>query len=324
MEEVLQQERIQSEPETKTSETKTAPAVQKQKNSKGVILSRVAVYAVLVLYSLWILVPFLIIIVTSFTTNAEYGSAESYIWFPKNPSFEGYKKLFTDDPFMYNGVPSLLRGFFNTMWITLIPLISGLIQSLLVAYVYSRYNFPCKNFLFIVTVSLMFIPLGAFGFVGYMFYRNIGWTEGGAAVLPMIVPGLFAGAGTVFFLRPYVEGINKEIIEAAEIDGMGFWRVFVSIIIPLSKPALVAQFIFGFVGGYNNYSGALLYLNDNDELWTLQLSLQQLIAYLSTSEEGDYNFQCATALMSMLPLVALYIGCQKFFIEGISFGGGKE
>lgn len=319
MEEVLQQERIQSEPETKT-----APAVQKQKNSKGVIISRIAVYAVLILYSLWILVPFLIIIVTSFTTNAEYGMAESYIWFPANPSFEGYQKLFLADPFMYNGVPSILRGFFNTMWITLIPLFSMLIQSLLVAYVYARYNFPCKNLLFIVTVSLMFIPLGAFGFVGYMFYRNIGWTEGGAAVLPMIVPGLFASAGTVFFLRPYVEGINKEIIEAAEIDGMGFWRVFISIIIPLSKPALVAQFIFGFVGGYNNYSGALMYLKDNDELWTLQLSLQQLIAYLSTSEEGDYNFQCATALMSMLPLVALYIGCQKFFIEGISFGGGKE
>ena len=318
MEEVFQQDISLTDPETK------APAVQKQKSSKGIIISRIAIYAVLILYSLWILAPFLVIIVTSFTTNAEYGSAEGYIWFPKNPSFEGYQRLFTDDPFMYNGVPSLIRGFFNTMWITLIPLFSMLIQSLLVAYVYARYNFPCKNLLFIVTVSLMFIPLGAFGFVGYMFYQNIGWTEGGAAVLPLIVPGLFASAGTVFFLRPYVEGINKEIIEAAEIDGMGFWRVFFSIIIPLSKPALVAQFIFGFVGGYNNYSGALMYLNDNDELWTLQLSLQQLIAYLSTSEEGDYHYQCATARMSKLPLVALYIGCQKFFIEGISFGGGKE
>ncbi len=320
MQEALQQEQI-SQPAT---ETKAAPAVKREKNSKGVIISRIAVYAVLILYSLWILAPFLVIIVTSLTTNAEYGAAEGYIWFPKEPSFEGYERLFTDDPFMYGGIPSLLRGFFNTMWITLIPLFSMLIQSLLVAYVYARYNFPFKNFLFIVTVSLMFIPLGAFGFVGYMFYQNIGWTEGGAAVLPLIVPGLFASAGTVFFLRPYVEGINKEIIEAAEIDGMGFWRVFFSIIIPLSKPALVAQFIFGFVGGYNNYSGALMYLNDNDELWTLQISLQQLVAYLSTSEEGDYNFQCATALMSMLPLIALYIGCQKFFIEGISFGGGKE
>ena len=176
-----------------------------------------------------------------------------------------------------------------------------------------------------ITVTLLFVPTGAFSYVSYMFYQNIGWTEGYAAWLPMIVPGLFAGAGTVFFLRPYLEGINKEIIEAAQIDGMGFWQIFFAIIIPLSKPALIAQFIFGFVGGYNNYSGALLYLNDQIEsMWTLQLSLQKLIAYLSTSASGDYAFRCATALLAMLPLIIVYLFCQKFFIEGISFGGGKE
>lgn len=216
----------------------------------------------------------------------------------------------------------ILRGFFNTLWITLIPLFSGLLQSTLVAYVYARYNFPCKNALFLVTVSIMFIPLGAFGFVGYLFYRNIGWTTGSASVLPLIVPGLFASAGTVFFLRPYIEGIGKEIIEAAEIDGMGFWGVFFSIIIPLSKPAIVAQFIFGFIGGYNNYGGALVYLSQRRELWTLQIAVNKLIAYKSV--ETDYGFTCAVALMSMIPLIALYLLCQRFFIAGISFGGGKE
>ena len=173
-----------------------------------------------------------------------------------------------------------------------------------------------------VTVSIMFIPLGAFGFVGYLFYRNIGWTTGSASVLPLIVPGLFASAGTVFFLRPYIEGIGKEIIEAAEIDGMGFWGVFFSIIIPLSKPAIVAQFIFGFIGGYNNYGGALVYLSQRRELWTLQIAVNKLIAYKSV--ETDYGFTCAVALMSMIPLIALYLLCQRFFIAGISFGGGKE
>lgn len=226
---------------------------------------------------------------------------------------------------MIDGIPSLLRGFLNTMWITLLPLFSSLLMSLLVAYCYSKYDFPCKNFLFMVTVTLMFVPTSAFSFVSYMFYQNIGWTEGYAAWLPMVVPGLFASAGTVFFLRPYLEGINKEIIEAAQIDGMGFWQIFFAIIIPLSKPALIAQFIFGFVGGYNNYSGALLYLNDQIEsMWTLQLALQKLIAYLSTSANGDYAFRCATALLAMLPLIIVYLFCQRFFIEGISFGGGKE
>lgn len=297
----------------------------RRKRGKKIYVGRIVIYAILLLYSLWILAPFLIILVTSFTSNAEYADATGYIWWPKNPSIEGYLRLFSDDPYMIGGIPSLFRGFINTMWITLLPLFSGLLQSLLVAYCYSKYNFPCKNFLFMVTVTLMFVPLGAFGFVSYMFYQNIGWTEGYAAWLPMIVPGLFASAGTVFFLRPYLEGINKEIIEAAQIDGMGFWQIFFAIIIPLSKPALIAQFIFGFVGGYNNYSGALLYLNDQIEsMWTLQLAMQKLIAYLSTSANGDYSFRCATALMAMLPLIIVYLFCQKFFIEGISFGGGKE
>ena len=297
----------------------------KNKGGVRVRIGRLLVYAILIIYSLWLLMPFFVILVTSFTSNAEYAEATGYIWWPKNFSFEGYERLFSDDPYMIGGIPSLLRGFFNTMWITLFPLFSSLFMSLLVAYCYSKYNFPCKNLLFMITVTLMFVPTGAFSFVSYMFYQNIGWTEGYAAWLPMIVPGLFASAGTVFFLRPYLEGINKEIIEAAQIDGMGFWQIFFAIIIPLSKPALIAQFIFGFVGGYNNYSGALLYLNDQIEsMWTLQLSLQKLIAYLSTSASGDYAFRCATALLAMLPLIIVYLFCQKFFIEGISFGGGKE
>lgn len=294
----------------------------KAKRSKGAIISRIAIYGILILYTLWLLLPFTVILISSLVPRVEFESATHYIWFPENPTLDGYKRLFINAPYTINGIPMILRGFFNTLWITLIPLFSGLLQSTLVAYVYARYNFPCKNALFLVTVSIMFIPLGAFGFVGYLFYRNIGWTTGSASVFPLIVPGLFASAGTVFFLRPYIEGIGKEIIEAAEIDGMGFWGVFFSIIIPLSKPAIVAQFIFGFIGGYNNYGGALVYLSQRRELWTLQIAVNKLIAYKSV--ETDYGFTCAVALMSMIPLIALYLLCQRFFIAGISFGGGKE
>lgn len=253
--------------------------------------------------------------------------AEGYIWWPKEFTLEGYRQLFLQDTMMMqrgDGIPTILLGFINTLWITLIPLVCSLLQSLLVAYCYSKYKFPFKNFLFMLTVTLMFVPLGSFSFVSYMFYQNIGWTEGYSAWLPLIVPGLFASAGTVFFLRPYVDGIGKEIIEAAEIDGMGFWQIFLKIVIPLSKPALIAQFIFGFVGGYNNYAGALMYLKDSpSEMWTLQIALNKIIEEM-TLTSYDFNFTCAVALMAMVPLIILYLACQKFFIEGITFGGGKE
>lgn len=305
--------------------TKNADVTAPAKRKKPIYVGRIIIYAILIVYTLWLLAPFAVIIVTSFTTTKEYMGATSYIWWPEQFSLEGYVKLFSDDPYIYYvGIPTLMNGMLNTMWITLVPLCSGLLQSLLVAYCYSKYDFPCKNTLFMITVTLMFVPLGAFGFVGYMFYQNIGWTEGYASWLPLVIPGLFASAGTVFFLRPYLDGIGKEIIEAAEIDGMGFWQIFFAIVIPLSKPALIAQFIFGFVGGYNNYAGALVYLDTADpSMWTLQIAMNKLIAYLSESDK-EYNFNCATALMAMVPLIVVYLFCQRFFIEGITFGGGKE
>lgn len=294
-----------------------------RKKHEPVTGGKIAIYVILGLYTLWIVAPFLVILVTSFTPSSEFETAMQYIWLPKEFSIEGYQRLFTGDDFSVGGMPTLVRGFINTMWITLIPLISGLLQSLLVAYCYWQGKFPFKNSIFMFTVMLMFIPLGAFGFVGYLFYENLGWTEGWQAVLPLVVPGLFASASTVFFLRPYLDGINGEIVEAARIDGMNFWQIFFTIVLPLSKSALIAQFIFGFVGGYNNYAGALTYLSDEHALWTLQLAIQQEVAYLSNGE-FDYAFRCATALMSMLPLIIVYLCCQKFFIEGVSFGGGRD
>lgn len=294
-----------------------------RKKKEPVSVAKIVTYVVLGLYTLWVIAPFLVILITSFTPSEEFETAMSYVWWPKEFSMEGYKRLFAGDDFSTGGMPTLLRGFINTMWITLIPLVSGLLQSLLVAYCYWQGKFPFKNSIFMFTVMLMFIPLGAFGFVGYLFYENLGWTEGWQAVLPLVVPGLFASASTVFFLRPYLDSINGEIVEAARIDGMNFWEIFFTIVLPLAKSALIAQFIFGFVGGYNNYAGALTYLSDEHKLWTLQLAIQQEVAYL-TEGDFDYAFKCATALLSMLPLIVVYLCCQKFFIEGISFGGGRD
>ena len=154
-----------------------------RKKREPVSVGRIATYVVLGLYTLWILAPFMIILISSFTPRSEFETATSFIWWPKEFSLEGYQRLFTNKTFNVGGIPMLLRGFLNTMWITLIPLASGLLQSLLVAYCYWQGKFPFKNSLFMFTVTLMFIPLGAFGFVGYMFYDNLGWTEGWQSVL---------------------------------------------------------------------------------------------------------------------------------------------
>ena len=161
------------------------------------------------------------------------------------------------------------------------------------------------------------IPLGAFSVISFLYYDLLGWTE---SALPLIIPGLFGSMNTVFFLKMYYETVPNEILEAAKIDGKGTIGVFFSILLPLAVPAFIAQFIFGFVGGYNSYMGPLLYLPQDDaSTWTLQLALSKIVDIFP----NDANIRCASMVLGLLPLVVLFCFCQKLFIEGIAVGGVK-
>ena len=297
--------------------------IVKAKANRRIPVAKIVTYLVMILYTLVLFVPFLVIICTSFTSDYELGAYEFHL-FPYEWSGEGYELIFTLDPNAVNGVPSLLIGFFNTMWQTLVPTCVSLFVSALVAFVYSKFRFPGRKAFFLANVFTMMLPLGAFGFVGYLFYVNIGWVGGARGLLPLIIPGLFGSAGTIFFLRTYFDsGLSNEAIEAAKLDGANTMQRFLSIALPLVKPAILAQFLFAFVGGYNSYSAQLMYLYNDKSLWNLQLALSELTGMLSEGN-GYNNARCAASFISMLPLIILYISMQKYFIEGINIGGGKE
>lgn len=282
----------------------------------GRIAGRTSVYAVLLLFAVWMMAPFLIIIIVSFEPDLQF-AREGFQWWP-DWSAEGYTMLFDPENEFIN---MLLTGFFNSLWQTLIPTVGGLFVSGMAAYAYAKWDFPGKNKFFALCLVLMTVPLNA-GLASYLFYNAIGWTSGGAAVLPIIIPGLFGSMGAIFLIYPYIKAVPDGIVEAARIDGMGFLGIYCRIIIPLASPVFVAQFLFGFVGGYNNYASALLYLFGNESLWTMQLALSQLIGGLS--ESGAWlNVKCAAAIFSMLPLIVLFYFSQKYFIENVSAGSVK-
>ena len=297
--------------------------IVKAKAKRRIPIAKIVTYLVMIFYTIVLFTPFLVIICTSFTSDYELGAYDFHL-FPYEWSGEGYELIFTLDPNAVNGVPSLLIGFFNTMWQTLVPTCVSLLVSALVAFVYSKFRFPGRKVLFLANVFTMMLPLGAFGFVGYLFYVNIGWVGGARGLLPLIVAGLFGSAGTIFFLRTYFDsGLSNEVIEAAKLDGANTVQLFLSIALPLVKPAILAQFLFAFVGGYNSYSAQLMYLYNEKSLWNLQLALSELMGMLSEGN-GYNNARCAASFISMLPLIILYISMQKYFIEGINIGGGKE
>ena len=290
------------------------PAVKQRKKVK---ISRIVIYAILGIWTLFLFLPVYTLIISSITP-AEEASASTFTWFPKHPTLQPYADLFVHDPYIARvGLPTLVYGFINTMWITLLPVVIGLIVTGLSAYAYSKLSFPGQKIIFKIAFAVSMIPLGAFSVISYLYYDLLGWTE---SALPLIIPGLFGSMNTVFFLKMYYETVPNEILEAARIDGKGTFGVFFSMLLPLAVPAFIAQFIFGFVGGYNSYMGPLLYLPQDDaSTWTLQLALSKMQEIFP----NDANIRCASMLLGMVPLVILYAFCQKLFIEGIAVGGVK-
>lgn len=277
---------------------------------------KIVAYLFLLCFTAGVLVPFYVVIATSITEYTEIMSTMEFIWWPDKVSFESYISLLGRDRLAINGVPSLLRGFFNTMWIVVPSMLLNLFSSGLAAYAYSKLRFKAKKVMYGIMLATMVIPGAALTMPSYLYYDALGWTH---TVLPMMIPGMLGGAGTVFFLRQFFSGIPNDLVEAAKLDGMGYFKIYVRIIMPLAVPAFLAQGIFAFVGGYNNYMGPMLYVMDQQKLWPLQLVLAQMQAQYG----GYQNVQCASAVIALVPLMILYICAQRFFIEGVAAAGVK-
>lgn len=274
------------------------------------ITKTVFVYFFLVLFLLWILVPFYIILVTSFKTEAEVNET-IFTWFPvKGFYFGGYKAIF-ETPI---GYISIMTGFLNTLWIILPPTILGLLTSAFSAYAFAKLKFRGKNVLFAILLATMMIP-GMVSLVpSFVIFDNIGWNK---TPLPMMIPGMFGAAACVFYLRQFFMGIPSETLEAARLDGVGYFGMFFKMLLPLSVPALIAQGVLGFVGGYNDYLGPMLYVSST-EFATLQVVLSQF-----TSQKSEQNIQMACTVIALLPTVVIYLVAQRYFIEGIAVSGLK-
>lgn len=288
----------------------------KRRISAGDVALRVIAYAYFIGFSLCILIPFYIMLKNSITSEAENLTSMSFSWFPKmGVTLDAYKTALFSDILDAYGI-SILRGFFNTLWQTLPTLLTGLFVSGLAAFAYAKLRIPGKDKFFMFMLATMMIPGAVLTMPAYVFYDTIGWSN---TVLPIVIPGMFGGATTIFFLRQFFRGIPSDLLDAAKLDGLGFMGMYVKIIIPLSKPAFISQFIFGFIGGYNNYMGPLLYLNGQPELYPLQMALTLYRSIYG----GEPAIVAALTILALLPLLIIYIFMQKFFVEGIATSGIK-
>lgn len=274
-------------------------------------LRKLIIYSGLVLFALFVLLPFAIMVISSLKHKEE--TIGGFTWWPKmGLTLRGYANAFKK----VASSTSIIEGFFNTLWIIIPPTLVGLLTSTLSAYAFAKLRFRGKKVMFGLLIATMMVPGIATLVPSYIIWDYLGVTVD-APFVPLMIPGMFGAAACVFFMRQSISAIPDSIIEASRIDGIGTFGCFVRIVLPLIKPALLAQGILGFVGGYNDYFGPLIYLKSDYQ--TLQIA----VSVFSDRYSGDWPSILAANIVAIIPTVLIYIFVQKYFIEGITAGGEK-
>ena len=203
----------------------------------------------------------------------------------------------------------------NTVYVTLLSILGTLFSCSLVAYSFARLRWPGRDIVFGLLLATMMLPGAVTMIPVFMIFKYLGWVD---TLNPLWVPSFFGSAFAVFLMRQFFMSIPRDLEEAARLDGAGYFRTFVLILMPLVKPALAALAIMTFMGSWNNFMGALIYINSPEKM-TLAYGLQ-----LFMGEAGiEYGMLMAASVLVILPVLIIFFFAQKHFIEGITLTGIK-
>lgn len=211
------------------------------------------------------------------------------------------------------------RSIINTLIYSLVPVTIGVITSTMAAFAFAKLDFKGKNFVFFYCLAAIMVPFPSIMIAQFCVYSTLGWTDNGLA---MIIPGCFGAIMTAFFIRQFLYGMPTAILEAARIDGAGYWRQFTSFVMPLAKPAIMAQFILSFMGCWNNYLASSVFITE--DMWKpLVLAVSQLDTSYGT-EVTNAPAVMAASVLALIPILVLFAVFQKTIIGSIMLTGSKE
>ncbi len=268
-------------------------------------LGRVITYAILISLALLMLLPFLWMISASLKMDKDV-FRYPIEWVPAIPQWSNYIAIWTRIPF--------LTFFANTLKLTVTITLLQVFTSSFAAYAFAKLHFPGRDLLFLAYIGSIAIPWQVYMVPQFIMMRQLGLVDNHAS---LILLQAFSAFG-VFLLRQFFVSIPDEILDAARIDGMSEYGIYFRIMLPLSKPALATLTIFTSVAVWNDFMGPLIYLT-SQHLKTIQLGLRMFIQQYS----ADYALIMAAALVSLIPVVILFLALQRFFVEGIATTGVK-
>lgn len=277
------------------------------------IFGRTLLYVVALASAFIFMVPFAWTVLSSLKASNELFLYPP-TWFPATPQPQNYAEVF-------NLVPFGLWTY-NTVMVALVSTFGSVLSAAIVAYAFARFRFPGRDFLFMVTLSTMMLPVEVTLIPLYLLFSKIRWLD---SFKPLIVPSFFGGgAFLIFLLRQFIMTIPKDLDEAARIDGAGYLRIFWQIIMPLSVPALATAAILTFMGNWNDFLQPFIFLNDKNK-YTLAIGIKyfQEVAGQTDSMEHRQNLLMAASVMMTSPIILLFFVAQRYFVRGIVMSGIK-
>lgn len=262
-------------------------------------------YLILIVTALFMLVPFLWMLSTSLKAN-RYVLTLPPQFFPRPLTLESYTKLADLFP--------IGRILFNSVFVAILTMLGQLVTSAMAAYAFARMQFRGRDILFLVYLGTLMIPFQVTIIPLFIVMRYLGWIN---TYQGLILPGVFNAFGT-FLLRQFFLTIPRELEEAAVLDGASHWTIFWRIILPLSKPALATLGVFAFMGSWNAFLWPLFILRDT-EMMTLPVGLATLHGRWLT----EWNLVMAGTVISIVPMLIVYLLAQKYFVRGVALSGLK-
>lgn len=262
-------------------------------------------YIVACLIAVIVLIPFLWMLSTSLKNKGALMQLPVE-WIPKDPTLDSYTKVFSRFPF--------LRAIFNSLFITVSYTVITILSSSMAAFAFTKIKFPYADTVFKLYLASMMIPTQVTMIPLFVVMNRLGLINTYPSV---ILPSLFR-AFAVFMLVQQMRGIPDDYMEAAELDGASLFRIYRTVILPLSKSSIATLTVTTFMECWNDYLWPLLMLNDKNKM-TLTLALNSLNGQYGT----EYNLLMAGSLISMIPIIIVYICAQKYFKEGLMAGGVK-
>ncbi|MEW5818988.1 MAG: carbohydrate ABC transporter permease [Cyanobacteriota bacterium] len=265
-------------------------------------------YTILIIGALSMILPFIWMVLTSFMTNSQIFSYPPQI-IPKTFLWENYTEVSEKIP--------LFRYFLNSLLVSIATVIGQIITCSMAAYAFARLNFKYKEFIFLIFLATMMIPPQVNIVPLFFLMRELHWID---TYWALIIPGIFGGFG-IFLLRQWFLSFPAELEDAAKIDGCNPLETFWHIALPLALPAIVTLGIFSFITSWNSFMWPLIVTN-SEVMKTLPVGLASFKG--SFRETTEWAQLMAASVVSVIPVIVVFILGQKYFVKGIMMGAIKE